>query len=95
MDWSAWLKVGEVILGGAVGGTLAVSPKKQISIRGLNRNHNRDLKNLFKSAASIAAHGAEDENKSCSPIRAGKQEKIRSLGTFFFLKFPFSELIGS
>jgi len=29
--------------------------KKQISIRGLNRNHHHDLKNLFKSAATIAA----------------------------------------
>jgi len=29
--------------------------KKQISIRGLNRNHNHDLKNLFESAATIAA----------------------------------------
>jgi transposase len=29
--------------------------KKQPSIRGLNRNHNHDLKNLFKSAATIAA----------------------------------------
>jgi transposase len=29
--------------------------KKQISIRGLNRNHNHDLKNLYKSAANIAA----------------------------------------
>src|ERR1700730_14271868 len=29
--------------------------KKQISIRGLNRNHNHDLKNLFKTAATIAA----------------------------------------
>jgi transposase len=29
--------------------------KKQISIRGLNRNHNHDLKNLYKSAATIAA----------------------------------------
>jgi transposase len=29
--------------------------KKQISIRGLNRNHNHDLKNLFKSAATVAA----------------------------------------
>ena len=29
--------------------------KKQISIRGLNRNHNHDLKNLFKSAATLAA----------------------------------------
>src|ERR1035437_4579108 len=56
MDWSAWLKVGEVILGGAVGGTPAVSSEKQISIRGLNRNHNHDLKNLFKSAATIAAY---------------------------------------
>jgi transposase len=29
--------------------------KKQISIRGLNRNHHHDLKNLFKSAATLAA----------------------------------------
>jgi transposase len=29
--------------------------KKQISVRGLNRNHHHDLKNLFKSAATIAA----------------------------------------
>jgi hypothetical protein len=29
--------------------------KKPISIRGLNRNHQHDLKNLFKSAAAIAA----------------------------------------
>ena len=29
--------------------------RKQISVRGLNRNCNHDLKNLFKSAATIAA----------------------------------------
>ena len=29
--------------------------KKPISIRGLNRNHHHDLKNLFKSAATLAA----------------------------------------
>jgi transposase len=29
--------------------------KKQVSRRGLNRNHNHDLKNLFKSAAILAA----------------------------------------
>jgi hypothetical protein len=29
--------------------------KKPISIRGLNRNHHHDLKNLFKSAAAIAS----------------------------------------
>ena len=29
--------------------------KKPVSIRGLNRNHNHDLKNLFKSAATLAA----------------------------------------
>jgi transposase len=28
---------------------------KRVSIRGLNRNHNHDLKNLFKSAATVAA----------------------------------------
>jgi transposase len=30
--------------------------KKPLSIRGLNTNHNHDLKNLFKGAAVIAAH---------------------------------------
>ena len=30
--------------------------KRQISIRGLNRNHNHDLKNLFKGAAIVASH---------------------------------------
>lgn len=29
--------------------------KKPISIRGLNRNHNHDLKNLFKGAATVAS----------------------------------------
>ena len=29
--------------------------KKPVSIRGLNRNHNHDLKNLFKGAATVAA----------------------------------------
>ncbi len=29
--------------------------KKQSSIRGLNSNHNPDLKNLFKSASAVAA----------------------------------------
>jgi hypothetical protein len=29
--------------------------KKQISVRGLNRDCNHDLKNLFKSAATIAS----------------------------------------
>jgi hypothetical protein len=30
-------------------------PKKHVSIRGLNRNHNDDLKNRFKSTATVAA----------------------------------------
>ena len=29
--------------------------KKQVSLRGLNRNHNHELKNIFKGAALIAA----------------------------------------
>jgi hypothetical protein len=29
--------------------------RKQVSIRGLNENHNHDLKNLFKGAAIIAS----------------------------------------
>ena len=38
----------------SVGGQLE-RVKKQISIRGLNRNFNHDLKNLFKGAAIVAA----------------------------------------
>jgi transposase len=30
--------------------------QKQVSIRGLNTNHNHELKNLFKGAAIVAAH---------------------------------------
>src|SRR5260221_3972855 len=29
--------------------------KKRVSIRGLNQNHNHDLKNLFKGAAAVAS----------------------------------------
>jgi hypothetical protein len=29
--------------------------KQQVGIRGLNRNYNHDLKNLFKGAAIVAA----------------------------------------
>ena len=29
--------------------------KKQVEIRGLNRNYNHDLKNIFKGAAIVAA----------------------------------------
>jgi transposase len=29
--------------------------KKRVSIRGLNQNHNHDLKNLFKGAAVLAS----------------------------------------
>jgi transposase len=32
--------------------------RKPLSVRGLNRNHNHDLKNLFKSAATLAASQA-------------------------------------
>src|SRR6266446_1683343 len=38
-----------------VEGQLRRAPK-QVSIRGLNQNHNHDLKNLFKGAAIVAAH---------------------------------------
>jgi hypothetical protein len=37
-----------------VGGQLRAS-KKHVSLRGLNRNHNHELKNIFKGAAIIAA----------------------------------------
>ena len=32
--------------------------KKQVTVRGLNENHNHDLKNVFKSAATQASQGA-------------------------------------
>jgi transposase len=41
-----------------VGGQLQRS-KKPLSIRGLNRNHNHDLKNIFKGAATWAAANSE------------------------------------
>ena len=41
--------------------------KKQVSIRGLNRNYNHDLKNLFKGAAIIAA----DQARSVSGVLRG------------------------
>jgi len=31
--------------------------KKPVSVRGLNRNHNHDLKNLFKGAATVVRPG--------------------------------------
>ena len=39
----------------SVEGQLQRAPR-QVSIRGLNTNHNHDLKNLFKGAAIVAAH---------------------------------------
>jgi transposase len=40
-----------------VGGQLKRS-KKAVTIRGLNKNHNHDLKNIFKGAATRAAASA-------------------------------------
>ena len=50
--------------------------KKPVFIRGLNRNHNHDLKNLFKSAATTAggsegAFGEFYENLLGKGMRAG------------------------
>ena len=39
----------------SVKGELQRRARKQISVRGLNRDCNHDLKNLFKSAATIAS----------------------------------------
>ena len=49
----------------------------------------RENPNRWGNASSNRAHGAEVQNRSCSIMWAGKQEKIRPLRGVFFLDFPF------
>ena len=52
----------------------------------------RENPNRWGNAPSNRAHGAEVQNRSCSIMRAGKQEKVRPLQECFFLTFLFIEL---
>src|SRR5260370_32869109 len=51
----------------------------------------RENPNRWGNASSNRAHGAEVQNRSCSIMWAGKQEKVRPLQECFFLTFPFIE----
>src|SRR5260370_15180981 len=51
----------------------------------------RENSNRWANASSNRAHGAEVQNRSCSIMWAGKQEKVRPLQECFFLTFPFIE----
>src|SRR5450755_2594575 len=53
----------------------------------------RENPNRWGNASSNRAHGAEVQNRSCSIMWAGKQEKVRPLQGCFFLTSPFIELI--
>jgi hypothetical protein len=53
----------------------------------------RENPNRWGNASSNRAHGAEVQNRSCSIMWAGKQEKVRPLQECFFLTFLFIELI--
>jgi hypothetical protein len=55
----------------------------------------RENPNRWGNASSNRAHGAEVQNRSCSIMWAGKQEKVRPLQECFFLTFLFIELIRS
>src|SRR5580693_8406235 len=50
-------ELAQVLVNRFVGGELKRS-KKAVTIRGLNKNHNHDLKNIFKGAATRAASTA-------------------------------------
>src|SRR6202030_2914729 len=52
----------------------------------------RENPNRWGNASSNRAPGAEVQNRSCSIMWAGKQEKIRPLQECFFLTFLFIEL---
>jgi hypothetical protein len=55
----------------------------------------RENPNRWGKVSSNRAHGAEVQNRFCSIMWAGKQEKVRPLQGCFFLTFPFIELIRS
>ena len=52
----------------------------------------RENPNRWGNASTNRAHGAEVQNRSCSIMWAGKQEKVRPLQECFFLTFLFIEL---
>jgi hypothetical protein len=55
----------------------------------------RENPNRRGNGSSNRAHGAEVQNRSCSIMWAGKQEKVRPLQECFFLTFLFIEHIRS
>jgi hypothetical protein len=55
----------------------------------------RENPNHWAKVSSNRAHGAADQNRSCSIKWAAKQEKVRPLQECFFLTFLFIELIRS
>jgi len=55
----------------------------------------RENPNHWAKVSSNRAHGAADQNRSCSIKWAAKQEKVRPLQGCFFLTFLFIELIRS
>src|SRR5450631_1567311 len=55
----------------------------------------RENPNHWAKVSSNRAHGAADQNRSCSIKWAAKQEKVRPLQERFFLTFLFIELIRS
>ena len=57
-----------------VNGQLHRSMKKA-TIRGLNQNHNHDLKNLFKSASSVAAAMRQGRSRS---FRCSDRQRIKA-----------------
>jgi transposase len=53
--------------------------KKQVSIRCLNRNHNHDLKNLFKSAATLAAKAGPFQESYAALVAQGMKPEMARL----------------
>jgi transposase len=53
--------------------------KKQVSIRGLNRNHNHDLKNLFKSASTLAAKAGPFQEFYAALVAQGMKPEMARL----------------
>ena len=67
--------------------------KKQIAICGLNRNHNHDLKNLFKSAATLAAAKTDPERvKRWLAFLRNHREVIAAMDFFTVPTFTFGVL---
>jgi hypothetical protein len=52
----------------------------------------RENPNRWATVPDDRAHGAADQNRSCSIKWAAKVEKFQPREKFFFLTFPFIEL---